>query len=157
MKMMKKQQGFTLIELMIVVAIIGILAAIALPAYQTYVTKSKFTEVVAATGAFKTAVELCSQINVGASDSLGSACATPGKNGIPEEISSTSGAYGYVESVEIDPHETSKVIIKATGNGKVNSLVYGLVGERKTNGNVEWSLDSTSSTCLNDGICSDPR
>lgn len=53
---MKKQQGFTLIELMIVVAIVAILAAIALPAYSDYMKRSKVTEAVAAAGACKTSV-----------------------------------------------------------------------------------------------------
>ena len=54
--MKRIQQGFTLIELMIVVAIVGILAAIALPAYQDYVVRSKMSEPIAAIAACKTSV-----------------------------------------------------------------------------------------------------
>ncbi|WP_027909870.1 pilin [Pseudomonas sp. URMO17WK12:I4] len=56
---MKAQKGFTLIELMIVVAIIGILAAIAIPQYQTYVAKSQVSRVMSETGSLRTAAEAC--------------------------------------------------------------------------------------------------
>ena len=85
----ENQKGFTLIELMIVVAIIGILAAIALPAYQNYTQKAKFTEVTNATAAAKTAVEICAQTV----DKTLALC-DGGSNGIPADITATGKQVG---------------------------------------------------------------
>jgi type IV pilus assembly protein PilA len=65
--MKRVQQGFTLIELMIVVAIIGILAAVALPAYQDYTVKAKVSEVVLAASTCRTAITEAVQTNPGTS------------------------------------------------------------------------------------------
>jgi type IV pilus assembly protein PilA len=75
--MKRLQQGFTLIELMIVVAIVGILAAIALPAYQDYVIRSKMSEGVAAAAACKTSIsEYVSTKNVWPADVETAGCST---------------------------------------------------------------------------------
>jgi len=75
--MKRVQQGFTLIELMIVVAIVGILAAIALPAYQDYIVRSKMAEGEAAAAACKTSVaEYASTKNAFPADVSASGCST---------------------------------------------------------------------------------
>ncbi len=68
--MKRVQQGFTLIELMIVVAIIGILAAVALPAYQDYTVRAKVSEVILAVSSAKTVVSESAQVNAGLPASL---------------------------------------------------------------------------------------
>ena len=65
------QKGFTLIELMIVVAIIGILAAVALPAYQDYTIRAKASELILAASGFRTAISESFQTNPGNSASMG--------------------------------------------------------------------------------------
>ena len=65
---MKAQKGFTLIELMIVIAIIGILAAIAIPQYQSYIAKSQVSRVMSEVGSMRTASETCLNDGIEASD-----------------------------------------------------------------------------------------
>ena len=88
--MSKMQKGFTLIELMIVVAIIGILAAIALPAYQDYTKRAKMSEVILAASACRTTITEVFQ--------TGTSAAAPSANGWGCEVASGSGSK-YVTSV----------------------------------------------------------
>ena len=80
--MVKVQKGFTLIELMIVIAIIGILAAVAVPQYSQYTKRAKFSEVKLAVSPIKSAVELCFQRNAG-----NALCGTTNPAGIQSGVS----------------------------------------------------------------------
>ena len=115
--MNKAQKGFTLIELMIVIAIIGILAAIAIPQYQDYVTRSKITEGLSVVQSIETAVAETYQ-SVGHLPSSGN---TSGTNsfGVPKD---TSILGKYVKSVDIST-ATNPLTITIAYNGAVGGGV----------------------------------
>jgi type IV pilus assembly protein PilA len=139
--MQKMQKGFTLIELMIVVAIIGILAAIAIPSYQNYVKKSKFAEVVSMTGGYKTAVELCYNETGVAVGAASTACAA-GSNGVPTPITAT---VGNVASIAVD----NAGIITATGTSAVDGKTY-IITPTLGNAGINWT---NTGDCLAAGLC----
>jgi type IV pilus assembly protein PilA len=139
----KAQAGFTLIELMIVVAIIGILASVAMPAYQSYTAKAKFTEVVLATAPFKLGVEMC------AAQTGDITTCTNGAAGMPTDIT-TPVTDSNVASVL-----TSGGTITATAGttGGLNSETYVLTPTKDaTTQRLTWKVN-TSSTCLAANIC----
>ena len=147
--MKKVQQGFTLIELMIVVAIIGILAAVAIPSYQNYTKKARFTEVVQAVTPLKEAVDECVQTQGLNTAGAVSGCA-PGSNGVP---TGAVGSSGQVASVTVDAGGTGGIdAVPNATNGILSSWDYKIVPTVTTTGNAVWST-ATTSGCLAAGMC----
>lgn len=130
-----KVTGFTLIELMIVIAIIGILAAIAIPNYQLYTNKAKFTEVVAGASSLKNPVALCLM--------QGNADCSNGKGGVP----AAPGASGNITNVT---SSTTGVITATSANITGTNYTFILTPTLQSNGTVTWA---TSGTCQAAGLC----
>lgn len=140
--MKNTQQGFTLIELMIVIAIIGILAAIALPAYQQYTQKARYTEVVMGATAVKTAVEVCAQVQDGFTN------CTAGSNGVPANDATNSP--GIVNTVTWTPTSNTSgtiVVVPDAGNGILATDTYTMTGTYGS-GMVTWV-----GTCARPELC----
>jgi type IV pilus assembly protein PilA len=150
MKNMKQtaQKGFTLIELMIVIAIVGILSAVALPAYQTYTKKARFTEVVLAAQSVRSAIDICFQTR---GETSLSNCDTEAKAGA-DTTGAAAGA--YVDKVEIT---ATTALITATGTETTGSgasaagITYTLEPSPSADGgSLTWKQGGT---CIAEGLC----
>lgn len=131
--MNKAHAGFTLIELMIVVAIIGILAAIALPQYQQYTKKAKFTEITIGTSAVKTAVEVCAQ------DLATTTGCTGGTNSVPANITVAVGRIATLATLN------GVITATAVTTGGLNGETYVLTPTAGVSA-VTWAVTGTCKT-----------
>lgn len=121
------QKGFTLIELMIVIAIIGILAAVALPAYQDYTVRAKVSEAIGFAAAAKTAV----------SEHVLSQDEWPADNAAAGLAASSSINSAVVAGVAVDEEEIT-VTLSAAGLGEANGKTFTMTGATSPSG-VRWT------------------
>jgi len=141
---MRNSKGFTLIELMIVVAIIGILAAVAIPSYQEYIARSQVTEAVGLTAGIKT----------GVSEYIHNNGAIPSLSDLGSELTE---AGKYVASLTIISGGTNQVIIRATMrltgvNQNISGQTFALASDDSAK---TWSCGSESALALSETSISD--
>ena len=139
----KTQQGFTLIELMIVVAIIGILASIAIPAYQDYMTRSKWAKSVATVSALKLALAECLNDNGGVASSC-STLTSLSKYGITALPTLMDGST-VMGTISILSGSAS---IQIAGSDPLGNCTFAFTPSQQAGaGAISWSPTATAATC----------
>lgn len=130
LKSLKKSKGFTLIELMIVVAIIGILAAVAIPAYNDYTQTTKASAGIAGLSSFKTTVAMCFQKEGSLDD------CDAGTKGIPAEVKA-AGTINYLSEVKV-----AAGVITATleAKNRTGDPIKVAITPTPANGTINWTV-----------------
>ena len=136
MNTQQTQKGFTLIELMIVIAIIGILAAVALPAYSDYTNRAKMAEVILAGSGCRT--EITETIQTGTEMAAALGC---------EKDATTNGVSKYVNAVTVDAQGVISVVTQNLVAGSVTLTPYLADGTTAVTWTTSWNGQIASWRC----------
>ena len=136
--MRNMQKGFTLIELMIVVAIIGILAAIAIPQYQDYITRAKWQDNIAKVQSFKTAIAECLQNQGGVMAECDTAT---------EVISATGAASLPAAAGNLSAVSYAAGVLSVAGVAGVGGCTVEIRPDNSSGSSVAWAYTNTGTNC----------